>query len=363
MPSEVSMFSLEITPQAGYKLNTQYILDRSIQRNKGLCTSVEKGMESVLSKSNVMTENLGKHYPILTSSIQSTDVCYILAVLYDCLYEIARIVDSDKGDTVCVLPEKIEYEDVKNLRNEIGTRYTAIKGFVVKDILPLLDFIDAVATDSGVLSVSDCICLNCLFELANNDIVVTADDTNKDKVILGRHYLLSVKEMKHDKKSVKKEKAVKAEESECKRASFAEGKERNEVTSFTEGKEPEIQTEAAGQNEKKETEVEVRKTAVTQMINDIYVKFHCIDRILKTKSEIQNTVNMNMCRNAPMSDENKEIMEDILCAIQTAVDTRLQPLNNDIHDNFSDIETLIAGLDNEILSIKNRFNILKADFN
>lgn len=115
-----------------------------------------------------------------TKSVEATEICYSMAIFYDCLYKACEIFSQN-------IPTKLEYDNLKALRNDIGMKYSNAATFMDEEIRPLI--INLKACDS--IGYEDAIDLDTIAGLVCTNILSLIEGSHSD-IIFGKDYIVEL---------------------------------------------------------------------------------------------------------------------------------------------------------------------------
>ena len=158
-----------------------------------------KSIEGAIAEADDAAALLDKNFPFFDNAIMTTEVAYILAIMYDCLFKVCDVLEKDKKDSLIKQypPEQIPYGSIKELRNTISIRHASPSTFIKEDIMQLLNYIKYVIKDcKSNITFDDCITINTLIGLSKRDLEKLTTSKHDRKMVLGKHYILDISDDK-----------------------------------------------------------------------------------------------------------------------------------------------------------------------
>lgn len=353
METTTNLFTLKAVPQNDNDIDDIYLLlEELYKKNRKNFNSKIKSIDGTIHRAEEINESLDQAFPFFDSSIVATDIAYALAVLYDSTYNICVIIDKDKkGSGTLNLPERIEYKDIKDLRNKIGVRYTSPSVFIKEDVLNLLEFVKTVINDfDNNISQDDCININNIMNLIAGNITKLLLSSQEKTSMAGKDYVLEITENEKAPEPVAEPEPETAPARGADNSADASAQNKKENKFNYEHIESENIIEPYEMESQSDEEFVATGTAA-ELLSDILGDIEKLKTAAATRDSIKATLNINV-PNTGLSNESKSIVDDILKNINSTIDTHLKPLNDKVEEGRSAIEAKFAALYGELDKLK-----------
>ncbi|MBR6273614.1 MAG: hypothetical protein IKR27_01245 [Lachnospiraceae bacterium] len=368
--STKNLYSVNIIPQGDKDVSAIIeMLEEMDEISKRSYDNKFKSIDGAISEADDVASLLDKNFPFFDNAVMTTEVAYILAIMYDCLFKVCDVLEKDKKDSLIKQypPEQIPYGSIKELRNTISIRHASPSTFIKEDIMQLLNYIKYVVKDcKSNITFDDCITINTLIGLSKRDLEKITTSKHDRKMVLGKHYILDISDDKvEDDRPDPVEEVKEAEpeiKTEVKEEPKPEVKEEPAKSEFVfERKAPEpVFSEPVKEAEpvKEEPKAEAPKPEVSKapkfdfsslsndnsyleklanIIPEISAGVTELDKTMATIDDIRATLNINI-PDKNISDASRNIVDDIMKSINSTINERLKPLTDKANADYSELE-------------------------
>ena len=183
-------------------------LDEITSQCKAKSPDINSCLANTYSTAEELSKYLDKNLPFFGKSVLTTDLCTIFSVLYLDITKIFRVIPNKVNIELDLeIPERIDAQNIREIRNILDQRYTSPKDHVKKDILEPLTYLSTIITSNyNIFDYDDCLNLNILINLVFSDVVSIISKKN-DNTIIGKNYQLDISfQPMEDKERLEKEK-------------------------------------------------------------------------------------------------------------------------------------------------------------
>ncbi len=359
--STKNLYSVNIIPQGEKDVSPIIeMLEEMDESSKNNYDNKFKSIDGAITEADETAALLDKNFPFFDNAVMTTEVAYILAIMYDCLYKVCDILEKDKKDSLIKQypPEQIPYGSIKELRNTISIRHASPSTFIKEDIMQLLNYIKYVIKDSkSNITFDDCITINTLIGISKRDLEKITTSKHDRKLILGKHYIIDISDDKVEDDS--NDEPVKEAEKEPEPAFVFERKTASESTASSffadieKAKEEAPKAEPVKEPEKEsvkepEKEEETRPEPglsvdqdylekLAKLIPEISSGITELDKTMATINDIRASLNINIPEKN-ISDASRNIVDDIMKSINSTINERIRPLTDKAGADYADLE-------------------------
>ena len=320
--STKNLYSVNIIPQGEKDVSPIIeMLEEMDESSKNNYDNKFKSIDGAITEADETAALLDKNFPFFDNAVMTTEVAYILAIMYDCLYKVCDILEKDKKDSLIKQypPEQIPYGSIKELRNTISIRHASPSTFIKEDIMQLLNYIKYVIKDSkSNITFDDCITINTLIGISKRDLEKITTSKHDRKLILGKHYIIDISDDKVEDDS--NDEPVKEAEKEPEKESV---------------KEPEKEEETRPEPGLSVDQDYLEKLA--KLIPEISSGITELDKTMATINDIRASLNINIPEKN-ISDASRNIVDDIMKSINSTINERIRPLTDKAGADYADLE-------------------------
>ena len=367
--STKNLYSVNIQPQGDRDVSSIIeMLEEMDEINKNTYDNKFKSIDGAIAVADEICAVLDQNFPFFDNAFMTTDVSFVLAIMYDCFYKVCEIIDKDKKDSLIKQypPEKIVYGNIKELRNMISTRHESPSMFIKEDILQLLNYIKHVIKDcKNNIAFDDCITINTIMGISKKDLEKITTSKTDRRMILGKHYILDISDDKvedDEEDEAPAAEPVKAEPEPVKEEPKPiiepiKASEKNFV--FDDIAEP-VKAEApkaeAPKAEAPKTEAPKAEAPKAQkfdfsglsddkayleklanIVPEISAGITELEKTVATIDGIKASLNINI-PDSNISDASRNIVDDIMKSINSTINERIRPLTDKANTDYSELE-------------------------
>jgi len=354
------------------------ILEEITNKCKISNPNINSCISNTYSKAEEMSKYLDKNLPFFDKSILTTDLCTIFSVLYLDITKICQIIPNKVNIELDLeVPERLEANNIRDIRNILDQRYTSPKDHVKKDILIPLTYLSTIITSNyNIFDYEDCLNLNILINIVYLDVVAIISKKTEYPIV-GKDYKLDIsfqpmedkKKLEIEKAEEEKNKQIEAiqdifkddipkiedkeedEEDDDIEIESMSTEEVNSTNNIEEDKDMDDLEYNSSDNIKQEETLETDNSQTNDLTDTIYEDMEIIKSKLEIYTKIRNSIKVEVPTDI-INVTSSDIVENLQKLVNDNITQYLIPITTELKTKCSETLDKIQQLTNLLDSYK-----------